>query len=84
MVQATKKELHAIGVTETPGVAVADSGYWNEGQIDNVVRRWWSPCSLKPSTTDASTSSSDEQIHRTLRMAPNSATHNLLKLTNTT
>jgi transposase len=37
MVQATKKELHAIGVTETPGVAVADSGYWNEEQIDNVV-----------------------------------------------
>lgn len=32
MVQATKKELHAIGVTETPGVAVADSGYWNEGR----------------------------------------------------
>jgi hypothetical protein len=27
MVQATKKELEAIGVTETPGVAVADSGY---------------------------------------------------------
>jgi Transposase DDE domain len=37
MVQATKKELQAIGVTETPGVAVADSGYWNEEQIDNVV-----------------------------------------------
>jgi transposase len=37
MVQATKKELHAIGVTETPGVAVADSGYWNEEQMDNVI-----------------------------------------------
>jgi hypothetical protein len=37
MVQATKRELKAIGVTETPGVAVADSGYWNEEQIDNVV-----------------------------------------------
>ncbi len=37
MVQATKQELEAIGVTETPGVAVADSGYWNEEQIDNVV-----------------------------------------------
>jgi hypothetical protein len=37
MVEATKKELEAIGVTETPGVAVADSGYWNEEQIDNVV-----------------------------------------------
>jgi transposase len=37
MVKATKRELQAIGVKETPGVAVADSGYWNEEQIDNVV-----------------------------------------------
>ena len=37
MVQATKRELQEIGVTETPGVAVADSGYWNEEQMDNVV-----------------------------------------------
>jgi transposase len=37
MVKATKKELEAIGVTETPGVAVADSGYWNEQQMDNVI-----------------------------------------------
>jgi len=37
MVKATKRELKAIGVTETPGVAVADSGYWNEQQIENVV-----------------------------------------------
>ena len=37
MVKATKRELEATGVTETPGVALADSGYWNEEQIDNVV-----------------------------------------------
>jgi hypothetical protein len=37
MVKATKRELEAIGVTDTPEVAVADSGYWNEEQIDNVV-----------------------------------------------
>jgi transposase len=37
MVEATKRELEAIGVREIPGVAVADSGYWNEEQIDNVV-----------------------------------------------
>ncbi len=37
IVKATKRELQAIGVTEAPGVAVADSGYWNEKQIDNVV-----------------------------------------------
>jgi transposase len=37
MVKATKRELEAIGVTETPGVAVADSGYWNEEQMDAVI-----------------------------------------------
>ena len=37
MVKATMRELEAIGVTETPGVAVADSGYWNEQQMDHVV-----------------------------------------------
>jgi transposase len=37
MVKATKRELQAIGVSETPGVAVADSGYWNEEQMDRVV-----------------------------------------------
>jgi transposase len=37
MVKATKRELEAIGVTETPEVAVADSGYWNEEQMDHVV-----------------------------------------------
>jgi transposase len=37
MVKATKRELKAIGVTEIPAVAVADSGYWNEEQMDNVI-----------------------------------------------
>jgi hypothetical protein len=37
MVKATKRELQKVGVTETPGVAVAGSGYWNEEQMDNVV-----------------------------------------------
>jgi transposase len=37
MVEATRQELEKVGVTETPSVAVADSGYWNEEQIDNVV-----------------------------------------------
>jgi hypothetical protein len=106
MVSATRRELQQIGVSDTPGVAVADSGYWHEQQIDEVVntgtqvlippdagsathpaaagmagatpscaacspvssaagstedaRRWSSPCSLKPSTTGESTSSSDE------------------------
>ncbi len=37
MVKATRRELAQIGVSEAPGVAVADSGYWHENQIDNVV-----------------------------------------------
>ena len=37
MVEATRHELEKVGVTETSEVTVADSGYWNEEQIDNVV-----------------------------------------------
>ncbi len=37
MVEATKKELEAIGVSETPAVAVADTGYWHEEQIESVI-----------------------------------------------
>jgi hypothetical protein len=37
MIEATNNELQAIGVTETSSVAVADTGYWHEDQIDNVV-----------------------------------------------
>ncbi|HEY7831394.1 MAG TPA: transposase [Solirubrobacteraceae bacterium] len=37
MVRATKRELEQIGVSDTPGVALADTGYWHEQQIDEVV-----------------------------------------------
>jgi transposase len=37
MVEAAKRELRAVGVAEIPGVAVADSGYWNEQQMDHVI-----------------------------------------------
>ncbi len=37
MIKAVNDELEQIGVNETPGVAVADSGYWHEQQIDQVV-----------------------------------------------
>src|SRR4051794_16873698 len=37
MVEAVKRELQAIGVTETPAVVGADTGYWHEGQIESVV-----------------------------------------------
>jgi hypothetical protein len=38
MVKAVYDELAGIGVSDTPGVAVADSGYWHEQQIDEVVK----------------------------------------------
>jgi hypothetical protein len=37
MLKATQRELQQIGVSDTPGVAVADSGYWHEEQIEQVV-----------------------------------------------
>ena len=37
MINATRRELEQIGVSDTPGVAVADSGYWHEEQMDQVV-----------------------------------------------
>jgi hypothetical protein len=37
MVSATRRELEQVGVSDTPGVALADSGYWHEQQIDEVV-----------------------------------------------
>ena len=37
MVKATRRELEQIGVSDTPQVAVADTGYWHEQQIDEVV-----------------------------------------------
>jgi len=37
MIKATRSELEQIGVSEAPGDAVADSGYWHEQQIDEVV-----------------------------------------------
>jgi transposase len=37
MIKAVNDELAGVGVSDTPGVAVADSGYWHEAQIDQVV-----------------------------------------------
>jgi hypothetical protein len=37
MVHATLSELEKAGITDTPEVAAADAGYWNEQQMDNVV-----------------------------------------------
>ncbi len=37
MVTATRAELERIGVNETPGVLLADAGYWHNEQMDNVT-----------------------------------------------
>jgi hypothetical protein len=39
MVSAAQDELESVAVTETPGVVVADAGYWHQEQMDNVVSR---------------------------------------------
>jgi DDE family transposase len=37
MVNAVRSELEQAGVNETPGVVVADAGYWHQVQMENVV-----------------------------------------------
>ncbi len=37
MLRQVRRELDAIGISETPGVVLADAGYWNVPQIDEVV-----------------------------------------------
>jgi transposase len=37
MITAVVRELEQAGIEETPGVAVADAGYWNEEHMDEVT-----------------------------------------------
>ena len=37
MLDAARSELQAAGVTETPGVLLADAGYWHKEQMENIV-----------------------------------------------
>ena len=37
MVEATLDELARAGVTDTPGVVVADAGYWHAEQMQAIV-----------------------------------------------
>jgi hypothetical protein len=39
MVDATLGELEGAGVTDKPGVVVADAGYWHSEQMDAIVNR---------------------------------------------
>jgi transposase len=37
MVDAVKRELTSAGITDTPGVVLADAGYWHQEQMERVV-----------------------------------------------
>jgi hypothetical protein len=39
MVKATLDELASAGVTDTPGIVVADAGYWHAEQMQAIVNR---------------------------------------------
>ena len=39
MVEATIEELEGIGASESPGVVVADAGYWHQQQMERVINR---------------------------------------------
>jgi hypothetical protein len=39
MLDAVQHELQAAGIDETPGVLLADAGYWHSEQMANVVNR---------------------------------------------
>src|SRR3954468_12863890 len=37
MLDATRRELQATGVDETPGVVLADAGYWHQRQMERAI-----------------------------------------------
>jgi hypothetical protein len=39
MIAAAEHELEAIGISEKPGVALADAGYWHQVQMQNIAAR---------------------------------------------
>jgi hypothetical protein len=39
MVDAAQAELAAIGICQTPGVVLADAGYWRQDQVQNIIDR---------------------------------------------
>ena len=39
MLDAAQSELEDAGVSETPGVLLADAGYWHKEQMENVINR---------------------------------------------
>ena len=50
MIAAAERELEGAGVSERPGVVVADAGYWSNGHIDALRERGITPI-VAPDTT---------------------------------
>jgi transposase len=50
MVASAERELERAGVTEKPGVVLADAGYWSNGHIDSLRERGLIPI-VAPDTT---------------------------------
>ena len=48
MVTATLNQLQRIGVSELSEAVVADTGYWNEQHIDEVVANKYIPVLIPP------------------------------------
>jgi transposase len=50
MIGAAERELEGAGLTERPGVVLADAGYWSNGHIDALRERGMTPL-VAPDTT---------------------------------
>ncbi len=50
MLDAAQRELHAAGIDDTPGVLLADAGYWNSEQMERSSIAG-SRCSIPPDTS---------------------------------
>ena len=50
MITAAERELEGAGVTERPGVVLADAGYWSNDHIDSLRQRGMIPI-VAPDTT---------------------------------
>ncbi len=50
MISAAERELKGAGITECPGVVLADAGYWSNGHIDALRERGMTPI-VAPDTT---------------------------------
>lgn len=67
-VEAARAELASIGVPATPGVVLADGGYWNVPQIERLVARGSEllvnpDSSARPARQEASRKLRDKRVH---------------------